>query len=153
MSSPAALSAPSSARPSARTDRVGLLGGLALGGVMMIIAVGVALSGGQASGVPSQVAVPPGGTQVVAVRLADMRITPAGIDVTAGTRVVLEVTNTDAMLHDLRIDAGPGTPMLPPGGTARLDLGILRRTAAGWCTVPGHKAAGMTMSIKVTEGR
>lgn len=151
MSSPADPAAP----PSARTDRVGLLGGLALGGVMLIIAVGVALSGGQPSGLPrgAPVAVPPGGTQVIAVRLAAMRITPAVIDVTAGTRLVLEVTNTDAMRHDLLIDGSQGTPMLPPGGTARLDLGILRRTAAGWCTVPGHQAAGMTMSIKVTEGR
>lgn len=151
MSSPADPSAP----PSARTDRVGLLGGLALGGVMLIIAVGVALSGGQASGVPrgAPVVVPPGGSQIVAVRLTGMRITPAIVDVAAGTRLILEVTNTDAMRHDLRIDRGPGTPMLPPGGTARLDLGVQRRSAAGWCTVPGHQAAGMTMSIKITAGR
>lgn len=126
---------------------------------MLLIAVSIALSGGRAT--PTDQVAAGGttsgtttgtadGTRVITVRLADLRISPAVVEIAAGTRVFLDVTNADAMAHDLHIDGGPATPMLKPGATARLDLGAMRRTVAGWCTVPGHKAAGMVITIKVT---
>jgi nitrite reductase (NO-forming) len=142
------------AAPAATGDRVGLLGGLALGVVMLLVALSVALTGGARTvpGDDAAVVVPAGGTRTAAVRLVDMRITPSVLQVAAGTRLVLEVSNTGAMRHDLLIDGGPHTPLLAPGSSARLDLGTLSRTLQGWCSVPGHKAAGMTLTIKVTGG-
>ena len=132
-------------------DRAGLLGGLALGAVMLVVALVVALTGGRAgSGPGSRVVVPAGGTQTVAVSLAGMAITPAVIDVTKGTRLVLKVTNSDAMRHDLVLATGQRTALLTGGESATLTVGVVNAEIAGWCSVPGHRVAGMTLSIVVT---
>ena len=137
--------------PGPRQDRAGLLGGLALGALMLIIALAVALTGRTtAVGVDARVVVAAGGTQTVAVTLAGMRITPSVIEVPKGTRLVLEVTNTDAMRHDLVLDSGQETPLLAAGQSATIDVGTVSAAIDGWCSVPGHRAAGMTMSIVVT---
>ncbi|HEU5007825.1 MAG TPA: multicopper oxidase domain-containing protein, partial [Jatrophihabitantaceae bacterium] len=122
--------------------------GIVLGAVMVLAALTVAIFVGR-SGPSSSVAIDGGGTRTVSVELADMRITPASITVPRGTRLVLAVHNSDQMSHDLYVDGGPGTPLLRPGQSARLDVGVLARTVQAWCTVPGHKAAGMVMTLHV----
>ena len=132
-------------------DRVGLMGGLVLGSVMLLVALTVALTGGGAgSGVDARAVVTAGGTQTVAVRLAGMRITPSVIEVPKGTRLVLKVTNADAMRHDLVLASGQHTPLLTGGQTATVTVGAVNTEIAGWCSVAGHKAAGMTLRIIVT---
>lgn len=91
-----------------------------------------------------------GVTRTVAVTLADMRIRPARIEVAAGTRLRLKVTNSDAQRHDLKVEGGPTTPMLGMGDTHVLDLGQITADRQAWCTLPGHRAAGMAMHIVVT---
>ena len=138
--------------PGPGQDRVGLLWGLALGAVMLVVALGVALTGGSAgSGVGSRAVVTAGGTQTVTVRLAGMRITPSVIEVTKGTRLVLKVKNADAMRHDLVLETGQHTALLSGGQSATLTVGVINAEIAGWCSVPGHRVAGMTLSIVVTE--
>jgi nitrite reductase (NO-forming) len=66
---------------------------------------------------------------------------------------VLRVTNEDAMPHDLRTDNREQTPLLRQGESAMLDLGELRADRQARCTVAGHRAAGMTMTIRVQDGR
>lgn len=129
--------------------RKGQLGALALGVVLFLVAASVALFGGRHDATATTSTVAAGGTQTVSVRLADMHITPSVIEVSAGTHLILEVTGTDAVNHDLLIAGGPQTPMLAHGQRARLDLGVITHSVAGWCTVPGHKAAGMTMTVAV----
>ena len=136
--------------PAGHRPQPGLLLGLALGAVMVLIAATVAVTVGRGSGPDATASVPSGGTQTVAVQLAGMRISPSVLTVAAGTHVVLQVTNTDTVRHDLYIDGGPQTPLLANGQTARLDLGVVTRSLSGWCTVPGHKAAGMTMAINTS---
>ncbi|MEP7368680.1 MAG: multicopper oxidase domain-containing protein [Dermatophilaceae bacterium] len=132
-------------------DRAGLLWGLALGAVMLIVALVVALTGsGAGSGVASRAVVTAGGTQTVAVSLAGMRITPSVIEVTKGTRLVLKVKNADAMRHDLVLETGQRTALLTGGESATITVGVVTTGIAGWCNVPGHRAAGMTLSIVVT---
>ena len=130
----------------ARSDRVL---GVVLGAVMVLAAIAVAVFAGR-GGAGSSVAITGGGTRTITVELGDMRITPSSITVPSATHLVLEVRNTDQMSHDLYLDGGPGTPLLRPGQSARLDAGVMTRTVQGWCTVPGHKAAGMVMTIHVT---
>jgi nitrite reductase (NO-forming) len=131
-----------------RRDRVVLtVIGVAL--VVSALAVAVFAGGNNHDNRDRTLAVTGGGTRTVAVQLADMRITPKTIAVAVGTRLVLQVTNTDNVRHDLYIDGGPQTPLLAPGQSARLDIGTITHTLQGWCTVPGHKAAGMTMTITV----
>ncbi|MGW1955888.1 multicopper oxidase domain-containing protein [Streptomyces sp. NPDC001920] len=130
-----------------------VLWGTAAGAVLTVLAVLVANSGGdttsRTSG-PKTAAAGAGVTRTVAVTLADMRIRPARIEVAAGTVLRLEVTNTDTQRHDLKVEDGPATPMLAKGDTRTLDLGQVTESREAWCTLPGHKAAGMTMDIVVT---
>jgi len=127
------------------------LGGVALGLVMTLVPVVIALSGHGAASRPASVSLHgAGGVQEVAVSLVGMDIRPGVIQVPTGTRLHLIVTNHDAMRHDLAFPGGPATAMLAQGRTATMDLGPLTSSRSGWCTVPGHREAGMTLDIRVT---
>ncbi|MFJ4500002.1 multicopper oxidase domain-containing protein [Streptomyces sp. NPDC088864] len=145
--------APSTDEGKAGALRHPALWGTAAGAVLTVLAVLVANSGGDTSGRASgagTAAAGAGPTRTVAVTLADMRIRPARIEVAAGTTLRLKVTNTDAQRHDLKAEDGPTTPMLAQGQTHVLDVGRVTENREAWCTLPGHKAAGMTMDIVVT---
>ncbi|MFB4306771.1 multicopper oxidase domain-containing protein [Actinomadura sp. GTD37] len=118
--------------------------GITAGVLLTALAVGVTASGGDSS---SQT-VAASGTRVVEVSLSGMRIRPGTIEAAPGTRLVLRVTNKDAMRHDLRLASGQATPMLDAGESATLTVPSVVGVIDGWCTVPGHRAAGMTMQIK-----
>ncbi|WP_432058326.1 multicopper oxidase domain-containing protein [Streptomyces sp. bgisy022] len=130
------------------------LWGTAAGIVLTVLAVLVANSGGDPGG-PAVASGAGGGaataTRTVDVTLAGMRVRPARIEVTAGTAVRLEITNADAQRHDLKVEDGPSTPMLGKGDSHTLDLGTLTEDREAWCTLPGHRAAGMTMDIVVQD--
>jgi len=131
-----------------------VLGGIALGLVMTLVPVAIAVSGQGAPAGPASVSLHrAGGVQVVAVSLVGMDIRPGVIAVPAGTRLRLVVTNNDAMRHDLAFPGGRATPMLAPGKSATLELGTMAANRSGWCTVPGHQAAGMTLDIRVSGAR
>lgn len=85
----------------------------------------------------------------VGVELAEFSITPDPLEI--GTAdAVLEVTNVGAAPHDLTVDGGPATPVLDPGGTARLDLTALAPgTYRMFCSVPGHAGAGMEATLVI----
>ncbi|MEV0660775.1 multicopper oxidase domain-containing protein [Actinomadura luteofluorescens] len=119
--------------------------GIAAGVLLTALAAGVTAHGRPAPRPPAA-----SGARIVDVTLADMRITPGTIDAAPGTRLVLHVTNKDAQPHDLRLASGQATPMLLAGRTATLALPALTSAVDGWCTVAGHRAAGMTMRINVT---
>ena len=122
--------------------------GIVLGVVLALAALSVAVFVGRGNSAGT-LAVDGGGTRTVQITLDNMRITPSVISVPRGTTLVLDVTNTDAIRHDLYIDGGPRTPLLSTGQSARLTVGPVTSTMQGWCTVPGHRAAGMTMTIEV----
>ncbi len=88
-----------------------------------------------------------GATTTVAISLREMSIEPAVVTAKAGTRLVLQVTNNGTMRHDLRLSNGAHTALLKPGKSADLVVGVVTKSLDGWCTVPGHRAAGMTMRI------
>ncbi|MFE1294005.1 multicopper oxidase domain-containing protein [Streptomyces sp. NPDC058731] len=134
------------------SSRRPVLLGSAAGVVLIVLAVMVANSGSStpgpavAAGTGSGVATV---TRTVEVTLADMRIQPSRIEVTKGTGLKLKVTNKDAQRHDLKVDGGPTTPLLSPGESRTLDLGKVTKNRTAWCTLPGHRAAGMTLDVVV----
>jgi nitrite reductase (NO-forming) len=92
---------------------------------------------------------PTGHTTTVDVTAKDMRFEPATIDVPVGDRLVIRLKNTDTEdVHDLVLDDGEDTGRLAPGVTARLDVGVVGRDVAGWCSVIGHRQMGMALSIR-----
>ncbi|WP_051607078.1 multicopper oxidase domain-containing protein [Microbacterium sp. CH12i] len=86
--------------------------------------------------------------QVVQVHAADMRFTPNLIEVPVGTRLVVELTNTDdAQVHDLVFENGIGGTRLAPGASERIDVGVITEDVDGWCSIIGHRQMGMTLTI------
>ncbi|MFE9880277.1 multicopper oxidase domain-containing protein [Streptomyces sp. NPDC005784] len=131
-----------------------VLWGTAAGAVVTVLAVLVANSGGSTGGSDVAAGAAGGGsgaTRTVAVILADMRIRPARIEVAAGTDLRLKVTNTAPQRHDLKVQDGPATPMLGKGQSRVIDLGAVTADRQAWCTLPGHRAAGMTLDIVVKK--
>ncbi|GLW66247.1 hypothetical protein Arub01_44910 [Actinomadura rubrobrunea] len=130
--------------------------GLAIGSLLTAFAVVIAVSGQDGTPGPTgaghEHAAAAAGVRTVDVTLAGMRVRPSTIKAAPGTRLVLRVTNADAQYHDLRLATGQRTPMLRPGQSATLRLPPLDGTIEGWCTVAGHRAAGMTMRI-VADGQ
>jgi nitrite reductase (NO-forming) len=127
------------------------LSGVALGLVMTLVPVALAVCGEDAPTGPASVSLHGADrVQEVAVSLVSMHIRPGVIEVPAGTRLRLVVTNHDGMPHDLAFSDGRATPMLAGDRSATLNLGTLTTNRSGWCTVPGHREAGMTLDIRVT---
>jgi uncharacterized cupredoxin-like copper-binding protein len=119
-------------------------------GVLPITAVGVASvlsdDSGEGSGAGAT------GPAVVQVNLSEFAI-DGDLDAPAGP-VTLQVTNDGTMQHDLTIDAlNVKTPLLDPGETAELELGVLEKGSYEvFCSVPGHRQSGMTATLNVGVG-
>jgi nitrite reductase (NO-forming) len=142
--------------PRSATAGPGRATGLAatgLAAVVLAVAAGVAVDPAALSlGTSAAAGVEPTGeTTTVEVVAQDMRFTPSTISLPAGNRLVLVVTNQDDEdVHDLALDTGARTERLSPGGTERLDVGVVGRDVEGWCTVVGHRQMGMVLHIDVT---
>lgn len=87
----------------------------------------------------------------VEISLVEMRVVPSRIVVEPGAKLVLKVTNNGTMRHDLKIETGAMTSVLDPGQSETLDVGVVSGALSGWCTLPGHRSAGMTMAIDVAS--
>ncbi len=95
-------------------------------------------------------AAPIGSPETRDVLLKEMAVVPATIEVPAGTPLTLKVTNHGQVAHNLTIAGGPATPMLKPHTAAyRLDVGVVQKPMTAYCSVPGHREAGMTLAINV----
>lgn len=93
-----------------------------------------------------------GETTTVKVEAYNMRFHPQVIDVPAGNRLVIEVTNTDTMVHDLVLATGATSGRLAPGASAEVDAGVIGEQVDGWCSIVGHRQMGMVMQINVIGG-
>jgi nitrite reductase (NO-forming) len=91
-----------------------------------------------------------GAPQTVVVELGEFYVKPASIEVPAGTEVIVEATNKGTMPHDLKLGGETGLEPIQPGATATASLGVVTESTEAWCTVPGHKDAGMVMEINIT---
>jgi nitrite reductase (NO-forming) len=87
----------------------------------------------------------------VSVIAAKMRFMPASMDVPAGNRLVVVLTNEDADLHDLTLETGQITTRITRGGTTRLDVDVVGSNLKGWCTIVGHREAGMVFAVNVVK--
>lgn len=122
-------------------------------GVMALItafvAIGVAVNSesGNAAVAPS-----PSGKTDFEISLVDIDIVPASIDVPAGKAITLHVSNDGTMAHDLKLDGTTGTAILAPGESETITIPAINADAQAWCTIPGHKEAGMILDLKVVGG-
>jgi nitrite reductase (NO-forming) len=124
--------------------------GAAFAVVLAIAAVVVAVTGSTDSAGDAAATLATGETETVEVELGEMYVEPDTVEIAAGTELTLTVTNAGDMVHDLVLEGGPGTAMLEPGETETVELGVIESSSEAWCTVPGHKEAGMVLDIVVT---
>ena len=131
------------------------LGGIAAGLALVLVAV---LIGAAAQRVTTPQVTPVssseiawnGRTTTVKVTAEGMRFRPDTITVPAGDRLIIELANKDRRRHDLALATGPKSPILASGDASRLDAGVIGGTVEGWCSLPGHRQAGMRLTITTT---
>ncbi len=114
-----------------------------------IVAIGLSLRGQGGSQRADNVSPAAAGT-TVRVTLSDFKVTPERSTFPAG-RVKLQLRNTGATMHNLRIDGLATSANVPPGGSSLFDLGKLEPGTYTWyCTVAGHRDIGMVGTFTVT---
>lgn len=104
--------------------------------------------GGEKAGAPA------GPAKTIAVTESEFKIAlPAESGLKAGN-YTFAVKNAGKIGHDLAIaGAGvsgtPKTPLIDAGGTSKLTVDLKAGTYTLYCTVPGHKAAGMVAKLTI----
>jgi nitrite reductase (NO-forming) len=89
------------------------------------------------------------GAQTVQVTETEFKITLATATLKAGP-VTFDVRNVGKISHDLAIVGGPKTKLIAPGATATLTTTLKSGPLELYCTVPGHKAAGMDLKLTLS---
>ncbi len=92
------------------------------------------------------------GVTEVDVVLADISVSPTMIEVPSGEKITVHVTNNGKLDHDFKVEGVTGTAMLKAGEKADIVIGPFTSDTAVWCTVAGHKEAGMKMAVHVLGG-
>lgn len=132
-----------------RNAVAGLVGTAIVAIPLGIIAILGIVSGGgtdsQAPGVAAQAS----GESSFAVELGDIWVKPGEIEVKAGETYELAVTNTGTVPHDLVMEDGTGTQMLNSGDSETITFVAGDENLVFFCSVPGHRQAGMELEVKV----
>jgi nitrite reductase (NO-forming) len=92
-----------------------------------------------------------GPAKTLAVELGDLFVRPDRVEVPPGTQLMVEVTNNGDLVHTLNLEGGAGTDRLQPGESQTADFGVIDGDTQAWCTIPGHKEAGMVLTIAVAS--
>jgi nitrite reductase (NO-forming) len=92
------------------------------------------------------------GTQRIAVFLTEFAVKPSTVEVDPGKNLELEVTNAGTMAHDLKLNGTIGTRLLQPGRSQVVSVGVVDTETLAWCTVPGHRQAGMVLHVVIKGG-
>ena len=92
---------------------------------------------------------PPPKPQTVQATEKEFKITLSTTALKAGP-VTFDVKNVGTLQHDLAIVGGPKTALISPGKSATLSTTLTAGTVELYCTVPGHRHAGMDLKLKVS---
>ncbi|TML70556.1 MAG: hypothetical protein E6G13_08310 [Actinobacteria bacterium] len=68
-------------------------------------------------------------------------------------KVTFQIKNTGKLPHDLAIVGGPRSKLIAPGGTGTLTTILKAGKVELYCSVPGHKQAGMNVKTTVAQGQ
>ncbi len=120
----------------------------------MISAVEIFGAEGEAKASAQPPAQQAGPAATVQVRESEFKIVPAPATVAAAGKVTFVVENAGKIQHDLAlqgagVSASTKTPLISPGKSAKLTVTLAAGTYTLYCTVPGHRAAGMVATLVV----
>ncbi len=124
--------------------------------VVLLALVGAGACGGRQAGPPAQPAAsqpPPAAVgeegREVEVTMHEFGFRLSSAEVPAG-RVTFEVRNEGTIEHNFIVaELGQGTSPIPPGGKAELTVDLQPGTYTVVCDIPGHKEAGMSLTVTV----
>jgi uncharacterized cupredoxin-like copper-binding protein len=102
---------------------------------------------------PESTTTAPAAPKSVAVTEVEFKIELPSTTLSPGT-YTFDLTNKGHVGHDLVFN-GPGvdndkTPVIGPGKTAKLTVDLKSGTYDVYCSVPGHKQAGIAVNLKVS---
>jgi uncharacterized cupredoxin-like copper-binding protein len=106
-------------------------------------------TGTQAATPATTAAKPTQTSQTVQVTETEFKITLGTGSLRAG-KVTFQIKNAGKIAHDLAITGGPKSTLIPPGGTATLQATLKSGQVELFCSVPGHKQAGMDVKEHVS---
>lgn len=120
----------------------------------MISAVEIFGAEGEAKAKTAAPAQQAGPAATVRVREVEFKIVPVPAALPKAGRVTFVVDNAGKIQHDLAlqgtgVSAATKTPLISPGQTAKLSVTLAAGTYTLYCTVPGHRAAGMVAKLVV----
>ncbi|WP_353988544.1 multicopper oxidase domain-containing protein [Ruicaihuangia caeni] len=141
------VGSPGAGTPVARTRSGAVVA--AIGTLALAVIAGIALDPASAGlGVIDTAEVTPTGeTTTVEVSMKNMRFNPGEIEVPAGDRLVIVLTNDDDTIHDLVLENGVDSGRVQVGDTVTVDVGIIGQDLDAWCSVAGHRQMGMVMTV------
>jgi nitrite reductase (NO-forming) len=113
---------------------------------LLLLTASVALTAGCVAE-PLAVEAPDGAD--VAVVADDMLFEPGRIEVVTGEPTVLHLRNDGGVVHDLVLPSGWESGEVRPGEAVTVTMDPLDTSTVGWCSVPGHRDAGMELEIVV----
>ena len=96
---------------------------------------------------PLEAAVPDGADLVVVAE--DIYFEPERIEVPEGEVLALHLRNDGGIVHDLVFEDGWESGDIAPGGSATLEFGPFSASTIAWCSIPGHRDAGMELEVVV----
>lgn len=117
--------------------------------IVIRAALGLVLAGALAA-CGGSTATPTASTTKATLNASEFAFDPAILEVAAGAKLELTLVNKGTLEHDFTIDSLSFAVHAPVGTTEMLTTGAL---AAGtyefYCSIPGHKQAGMTGTLTV----
>jgi nitrite reductase (NO-forming) len=91
------------------------------------------------------------GTVEIDVVMGDIFYQPESVEIPSDATLVVHASNEGQIEHDFELEDGEGTGMVQPGETGEAELGPFSEDTVAFCTVPGHREAGMEFEINVTD--
>ena len=92
-----------------------------------------------------------GGAKTVAVSEKEYSIALAGGNDLKAGKYTFKVSNVGKIQHDLAVEGmSEKTRLISPGGSAQLTVTLKPGSYELYCSVAGHKAAGMDLKVTVT---
>jgi nitrite reductase (NO-forming) len=92
-----------------------------------------------------------GGDVEIDVVMGDIFYQPTGVEIASGAMLTVNASNEGAAEHDFEFEDGQGTGIVAPGESATGEFGPFEESTVAFCTVPGHREAGMEFDITVTD--
>lgn len=136
--------------PRARGRILIAAGALTVLAVAFFSAIGIFVQDAPSGSLAAAPMATPGDPSGPTIVLVDIAFDPKSLTIPANTPTVLTLVNRGTAVHNFTIDAlGVRSGDLQPGESTTVTINALAGAYAYFCSIPGHRAAGMTGTLTV----